>query len=74
MKKFILTAMLTCIFSINSFALSDGKVTPAAENTDNVKVTILGSSDLHGRFVPWEYASDKENMTGSLTQISSLVF
>ncbi|MBU3108465.1 bifunctional metallophosphatase/5'-nucleotidase [Clostridium gasigenes] len=73
MKKFILTSMLTCIFSINSFALSEGKVTPAAENTDNVKVTILGSSDLHGRFVPWEYASDKENMTGSLTQISSLI-
>ncbi|WFD10530.1 bifunctional metallophosphatase/5'-nucleotidase [Tepidibacter hydrothermalis] len=38
-----------------------------------VNITILGTSDVHGRFMPWHYASDTENKAGSLTQIYSAV-
>ncbi|MGK4442033.1 bifunctional metallophosphatase/5'-nucleotidase [Yersinia enterocolitica] len=38
-----------------------------------VDITILGTSDLHGTFVPWDYASDTENMAGSLSQIATKV-
>lgn len=38
-----------------------------------VNITILGTSDVHGRFMPWHYASDRENKAGSLTQIYSAV-
>lgn len=59
MKKIALTTLL-CIS------------TPvlAAQQVD---ITILGTSDLHGTFVPWDYASDSENLTGSLSQISTKV-
>ncbi|TCO69073.1 5'-nucleotidase C-terminal domain-containing protein [Marinisporobacter balticus] len=40
---------------------------------ENVNITILGTSDVHGRFMPWDYASDIKNMSGSLTQIYSAV-
>lgn len=38
-----------------------------------VTVTILGTSDLHGTFVPWDYSTDTENLAGSLSQIATQV-
>lgn len=38
-----------------------------------VNITILGTSDLHGTFVPWDYATDTANMAGSLSQIATQV-
>nr|WP_199065913.1 bifunctional UDP-sugar hydrolase/5'-nucleotidase [Chromobacterium sp. ASV5] len=46
---------------------------PLSALADTVDVTILGTSDLHGRFVPWDYASDTENRAGSLAQIASQI-
>ncbi|BES86922.1 bifunctional metallophosphatase/5'-nucleotidase [Pectobacterium araliae] len=40
---------------------------------DPVNITILGTSDLHGTFVPWDYATDTANMAGSLSQIATQV-
>ena len=44
-----------------------------AADGDIHDVTILGTSDIHGHFVPWDYASDKENTRGSLSQIATKV-
>ncbi len=44
-----------------------------AADGDIVDVTILGTSDIHGHFMPWDYASDKLNMRGSLSQIATKV-
>ncbi len=44
-----------------------------ANEKENVSISILGTSDVHGRFMPWDYASDTENKSGSLTQIYSAV-
>ena len=41
--------------------------------TETVNITLLGTSDLHGTFVPWDYASDTENLAGSLSQIATQV-
>lgn len=38
-----------------------------------INITILGTSDLHGTFVPWDYATDTANMAGSLSQIATQV-
>ncbi|WP_175473980.1 metallophosphoesterase, partial [Vibrio cholerae] len=35
--------------------------------------TILGTSDLHGHFMPWDYSADKLNLSGSLSQIATKV-
>ncbi|VXD04867.1 Bifunctional metallophosphatase/5'-nucleotidase [Enterobacterales bacterium 8AC] len=39
-----------------------------------VNITILGTSDLHGTFVPWDYSTDTENLAGSLSQIATQVY
>ncbi len=44
-----------------------------AADGDLHDVTILGTSDLHGHFMPWDYASDKANTRGSLSQIATKV-
>ncbi len=38
-----------------------------------VNVKILGTSDVHGRVVPWSYASDSEDKSGSYAQLSTLI-
>lgn len=40
---------------------------------ETVNITLLGTSDLHGTFVPRDYASDTENLAGSLSQIATQV-
>ncbi len=63
MKKTLLTSAIALSFSFPLFA-ADG---------DIHDVTILGTSDLHGHFMPWDYAADKLNMRGSLSQIATKV-
>lgn len=50
-----------------------------AENTNTslkkreVSIKILGTSDVHGRILAWNYAADEEDKSGSYAQISTLV-
>jgi len=43
------------------------------ESADETKITLLGTSDIHGRFMPWDYALDGPNPTGSLTQLYTII-
>ncbi len=45
----------------------------AANVNDTLDIQIIASSDLHGRFMPYEYASDLPNTKGSLAQIATKV-
>ncbi|WP_431224592.1 bifunctional metallophosphatase/5'-nucleotidase [Serratia sp. L9] len=45
----------------------------SAMAVEPVNITILGTSDLHGTFVPWDYSTDTENLAGSLSQIATQV-
>ena len=40
---------------------------------DTVQLTILGTSDVHGRFMPWDYATDTEDRSGSLVQLYTAI-
>ena len=40
---------------------------------ETVELTLLGTTDLHGHFMPWDYASDMEYTNGSLTEIATLI-
>ncbi|MEJ8546931.1 bifunctional metallophosphatase/5'-nucleotidase [Brevibacillus borstelensis] len=46
--------------------------TKAAENSE-INITLLGTSDIHGRFMPWDYEIDGPNNNGSLTQLFTMV-
>ena len=43
------------------------------ENKREVNIKILGTSDVHGRILPWNYAADEEDNSGSYAQISTYV-
>ena len=51
------------------FALSAISTTMAQE----VNIKLLGTSDVHGRIVPWSYGADVEDKSGSYAQIATYV-
>ena len=51
------------------FALSAVSTAMAQE----VKIKLLGTSDVHGRIVPWSYGADVEDKSGSYAQIATYV-
>ncbi|WP_373820199.1 bifunctional UDP-sugar hydrolase/5'-nucleotidase [Glaesserella sp.] len=51
------------------FMLSAVSVAVAKE----VNIKILGTSDVHGRVVPWSYGADVEDRSGSYAQIATYV-
>ncbi|EGQ9834680.1 bifunctional metallophosphatase/5'-nucleotidase [Vibrio cholerae] len=63
MKKTILTSAIALSFAFPALAA----------NGDIHNLTILGTSDLHGHFMPWDYSADKLNLSGSLSQIATKV-
>ena len=51
------------------FALSAVSTAMAQE----VNIKLLGTSDVHGRIVPWSYGADGEDKSGSYAQIATYV-
>ena len=51
------------------FALSAVSTAMAQE----VNIKLLGTSDVHGRIVPWSYGADVEDQSGSYAQIATYV-
>jgi 2',3'-cyclic-nucleotide 2'-phosphodiesterase (5'-nucleotidase family) len=45
----------------------------AAEDNSSVTVTILGTSDMHGRIYPWEYATASEKANNGFAKTYALV-
>lgn len=44
-----------------------------AEDSSAVTITVLDTSDLHGRIYPWEYATDTEDIDAGMAKIQTLV-
>lgn len=65
--------LLGCLAAAMSLSFTSAVAFASAPSTDTVMVTVLGTSDVHGRFMPWDYATDTEDRSGSLTQISTAV-
>ncbi|QTD40798.1 5'-nucleotidase C-terminal domain-containing protein [Sporosarcina sp. Te-1] len=68
-QLFMLTLSMTLLLSTAAF--SAGTPVQAAEK--EVTVTLLSTSDIHGRFMPWDYAVDGPNPSGSLTQLFTII-
>ncbi|MFM1651062.1 5'-nucleotidase C-terminal domain-containing protein [Brevibacillus sp. B_LB10_24] len=57
-------------------AMMVGPVSAKAADTNSdsdVHITLLGTSDIHGRFMPWNYALDGSDPSGSLTQLFTII-
>lgn len=44
-----------------------------AADDQETHITLLATSDVHGRFMPWDYAMDTANTNGSFTQLYTLI-
>ncbi|MCK3657879.1 bifunctional metallophosphatase/5'-nucleotidase [Pasteurellaceae bacterium Pebbles2] len=63
MKKLFSTIF---VFSAISLAMTNALA-------KEVNIKFLGTSDVHGRIVPWSYGADEADTSGSYAQISSYV-
>ena len=44
-----------------------------AAGKETTTVRVIATSDLHGKFVPWDYALNEENSSGSAAQLASAI-
>lgn len=65
-----LTASVMTAFMLFGF-VTPNKVLAADGDTENIE--IIATSDLHGKFMPWDYATNKEDKSGSLTQLTTIL-
>lgn len=47
--------------------------TAPAPEAETVDIQILATSDLHGKFVPWDYALNAESKSGSVAQLATAI-
>jgi len=68
-------ALVASLVALSVLASCAGSapVAPKAAIGDKRVVTILGSSDIHGYFVPWDYATDAAYPSGGLSKIATVV-
>ena len=45
----------------------------SADEPETRSIRILGTSDLHGKFMPWDYALNAESKSGSMAQLATAV-
>ena len=45
----------------------------ADETAETRELRIIATSDLHGKFAPWDYALNEESLSGSMEQLQSAV-
>lgn len=69
----LLVSLLVVAMVLTGSAFTKVNVIQAATTDDSVELQILATSDLHGRFVPYDYAVNAVDTSGSLAQIATVV-
>ncbi len=52
--------------------VSPSPTTPPSGTADTVRITVLGTTDVHGRLLPWDYYAGREEKRG-LARVATLV-
>ena len=65
-----LAALLLSLLLVVS-CLAPAVAEEAAVETKTLR--IIGTSDLHGKFLPWDYALNAESLSGSVAQLSTAI-
>lgn len=69
MKKLTVIALiLTLLATMIAPTLAE-----TAEAAETKALRIIGTSDLHGKFLPWDYALNAESTSGSVAQLSTAI-
>ena len=68
---------IIALLSVTSLLTAAWAPVPAGESpaadSDVKEIRIIGTSDLHGKFFPWDYALNEESASGSMAQLSSAI-
>lgn len=81
MKRRFLSALLCLAMSASLLVGCGAKEEPVVEtpaateevSNESLEIQILATSDLHGKFVPFDYALNAESTGGSLAQVATLI-
>lgn len=71
-KKWLVLLSMGVLAGCATNTTSEDKETESSTSKEK-QITILGTSDIHGRYMAWDYATDVENKAGSFAQISTIV-
>lgn len=71
--RFTRLSLPVLLFAVALLSPFAGSSVHAEQASSDTNITLLGTSDIHGRFMPWDYALDGPNTTGSLTQLYTIV-
>ncbi|MEG1072779.1 MAG: hypothetical protein RSE09_04000, partial [Oscillospiraceae bacterium] len=76
MKKVFMRA-LTLLSAVAVLATNTACTTDfakeAAKGSGDATIQVLATSDVHGKFDPYDYAINEESKNGSMAQISTVV-
>lgn len=73
MKKLAKGLLSVALTSMVLGSAMMGIAAPVKATETPTKITLLGTSDIHGRFMPWDYALDGPNQNGSMTQLFTMI-
>ncbi|MFA4133661.1 5'-nucleotidase C-terminal domain-containing protein [Brevibacillus sp. BD137] len=73
MKKLAKGLLSVALTSMVLGSAMMGIPAPVKAAATPTKITLLGTSDIHGRFMPWDYALDGPNPNGSMTQLFTMI-
>ncbi|GEC92060.1 5'-nucleotidase C-terminal domain-containing protein [Brevibacillus brevis] len=73
MKKLAKGLLSVALASMVLGSAMMGIAAPVKAAETPTKITLLGTSDIHGRFMPWDYALDGPNQNGSMTQLFTMI-
>ena len=69
--KRVFASMFSVLFVLNTLAVPSVLAEEAAPADETVEIQIISSSDAHGKFLPYDYALNAPDNSGSLSQIST---
>ncbi|MEG0720867.1 MAG: metallophosphoesterase, partial [Lachnospiraceae bacterium] len=70
-KKTLVMLIAVAVLATSTGMTAFAEVT--AKDAGDVTIQVLATSDVHGKFVPYDYAINEESKNGSLAQISTVV-
>ena len=72
-KILCILLFLTAVLFLSSCASPEKSAQTANAAPETKALRILATSDLHGKFMPWDYALNKESKNGSMTQLAAAI-
>ena len=72
-KRMIAFTTVVTIITITLLSYGVSKATAMNISMDKVGIQILATSDMHGRFLPYDYALNEESTLGSAAQVASVI-